>query len=55
METAAIGFPLLIALIAVALQLLSDYCPPRPVRLLGVGAHELLGAENAYPEQLRLE
>jgi DNA polymerase-4 len=27
----------------------------RPVRLLGVGAHELLGAENAYPEQLRLE
>ena len=27
----------------------------RPVRLLGVGAHELLGAEAAHPEQLRLE
>jgi DNA polymerase-4 len=27
----------------------------RPVRLLGVGAHELLGPENTYPEQLQLE
>ncbi len=27
----------------------------RPVRLLGVGAHELLGPENPYPEQLQLE
>jgi len=27
----------------------------RPVRLLGVGAHELLGAEAGHPEQLRLE
>jgi DNA polymerase-4 len=27
----------------------------RPVRLLGVGAHELLGPESAHPEQLRLE
>jgi DNA polymerase-4 len=27
----------------------------RPVRLLGVGAHELLGAETPHPEQLRLE
>ncbi len=27
----------------------------RPVRLLGVGAHELLGPEYPYPEQLQLE
>ena len=27
----------------------------RPVRLLGVGAHELLGAGQPHPEQLRLE
>jgi len=27
----------------------------RPVRLLGVGAHELLGPESPVPEQLRLE
>jgi len=43
-------------LVARALALLErTEAAHRPVRLLGVGAHELLGPENPYPEQLQLE
>jgi DNA polymerase-4 len=41
------------AMRAVALLERTD-CARRPVRLLGVGAHGLLGEENPYPEQLLL-